>query len=179
MRVALGAFLVAPALLSAQAAPQAPKPGPEVQKLAVFAGNWTEAAEMKPSPMGPGGKMNATSTCEWFSGGFYLVCRSNGTTPQGPMQALGILGYSAERQKYTYYGIDNSGMPAEPAYGTVNGNTWTWEGQGTMGGASFKSRYTMTMASNDEYSWKWEMSMGDGPMTLMAEGTDKRVKAKT
>ena len=175
MKLVALALITAPALLSAQA-PQAPKPGPEHQKLAYFAGRWSESADMKPGPMGPGGTMTGTSSCEWFQGGFYLVCRSNGRSPSGPMQGLAILGYSPERQKYTYYGIDNSGMPAEPAYATVSGDTWNWEGEGTMGGKQVKSRYTIKQVSPDEYSWKWEMSVGGGPMALIAEGTDKKVK---
>ena len=83
MKLVALALITAPALLSAQA-PQAPKPGPEHQKLAYFAGRWSETADMKPGPMGPGGTMTGTSSCEWFQGGFYLVCRSNGRSPSGP-----------------------------------------------------------------------------------------------
>ena len=177
MRMVALAFLVAPSLLSAQAAQQVPKPGPEVQKLAMFAGRWTETGDMKASAMGPAGKMTTSSNCEWFSGGFYLVCKSTGTSPTGPGEGLGILGYSTERQKYTYYGIDNSGMPAEPAYGTVAGNTWTWEGGGKMGGQPFKSRYTITIVSPDESNYKFEMAAGGQPFAVMGEGTAKKVKA--
>ena len=174
MRMVALAFLVAPSLLSAQAAQQVPKPGPEVQKLAMFAGRWTSTGDMKPGPMGSGGKMTSTSNCEWFQGGFYIVCSSDGTTPGGPMKALGILGYNTERKKYTYYGIDNSGMPAEPAYATVTGDTWNWEGEGTMGGQLVKTRYTIKVVSPNEYTWKWEMSMAGQPFALVAEGTDKK-----
>lgn len=170
---ALFSLAVVPALLSAQA-PQAPKPGPEHQKLAMFAGKWTSTGDMKAGPMGPGGKMTSTTNCEWFQGGFYLVCRSDGTTPGGPMQGLGILGYNTERKKYTYYGIDNSGMPAEPAYASVTGDTWAWEGEGTMGGQLVKTRYTIKVVSPNEYTWKWEMSMAGQPFALVAEGTDKK-----
>ena len=56
----------------------APKPSAEHQKLAYFVGTWTSTGEMKPSPFGPGGKMTSTETCEWFDGGFAVVCRSQG-----------------------------------------------------------------------------------------------------
>jgi len=175
MKLAPLTLLLAPALLSAQA-PAQPKPGPEHQKLAVFVGRWTETGDMKASPMGPAGKMTSTANCEWFSGGFYLVCRSTGTSPAGPGQSLGILGYNSERKKYTYYGIDNSGMPAEPAYATVSGNVWTFEGEGTAGGQPFKSRYTITVVSPDEYTYKWEMAAGEQPFAVMAEGSAKKAK---
>jgi hypothetical protein len=174
----LAAVLVlgaAPAL-AAQAPPQAPKPGPEHQKLAYFAGRWTSAGDFKPGPMGPGGKMTSTTNCEWFEGGFFVVCRYDGRMPTGPMKGLGIMGYNPERKKYTYYSIDNSGMPPEPAYATITGDTWTWEGEGTMGGQVVKGRYIIKVVSPDEYTWRWEMSMGGQPFTLVAEGSDKRVK---
>lgn len=170
--------LLAAASLQAQAPPppQAPKPGPEHQKLAYFAGRWTTAGDMKPGPMGPGGKMTMTNNCEWFAGGFYLVCRAEGMTPGGEMRSMGILGYNPERKRYTYYGIDNSGMPAEPSYGEVAGDTWTWEGESQMGGQTVKGRYVIKQTSPDSYAWKWEMAMGAGPWTVVGEGTDTRVK---
>lgn len=169
------ALLVTPAL-RAQAPAQPPKPGPEREKLAYFAGRWNSVGEMKPGPMGPGGRMTATSICEWFSGGFYLVCRSDGRSPAGEMRGLGILGYSTERKRYTYYGIDNSGMAAEPAYGEVAGDTWNWEGESPMGGQTVKSHYVIKQVSADTYTWKWEISVAGGAWTLLGEGTDTRVK---
>ena len=62
-------------------APAAPKPGPEHARLAYFVGKWKTEGEMKPGPMGPGGKMSGTDTCEWYDGHFSVVCRSEGTGP--------------------------------------------------------------------------------------------------
>jgi hypothetical protein len=165
----------APALV-AQPPAAAPQPGPEVKQLEYFAGRWTSTGDFKPGPMGPGGKMTATSSCEWFTGGFYLVCRAEGTMPTGPNKSLAIMGYNPERKHYTYYAIDNSGMPPEPVRGTLTGDTWVWEGEGTMGGQPIKGRYTIKTVSPDEYSWTWEMQMGNGPWTMVAEGRDKKVK---
>ena len=162
--------------LRAQAPAAAPKPGPEHQKLAYFAGRWSEVGDVKPGPMGPGGTMTTTSTCEWFAGGFYLVCRSEGKTPSGETRGLGIIGYSADRKRYTYYGIDNSGMGGDPSYGELTGDTWTWEGESLMGGKPVKGRYTIKQVSPDSYTWKSEISVGGGPWTQMAEGTDTRLK---
>src|SRR5688572_14212452 len=104
-----------------------PKPGPEHQKLAYFIGRWTSDGEMKPGPMGPGGKVTGTGSCEWFTGGFHLVCRSKGRGPMGEMDHMYFLGYDVERKRYTYLGIDNMGS-GEPAYGQLAGDTWSWEG---------------------------------------------------
>ena len=130
--------LLATAALRAQAPAAAPKPGPEHQKLAYFAGHWNEVGVMKPGPMGPGGQLTSTSTCEWFAGGFSIVCRSDGKGPTGETHGLGILGYSTERKRYTYYGVDNSGMGGDLSYGDLAGDTWTWEGESLMGGKPVK-----------------------------------------
>ena len=104
---------------------------------------------MKPGPMGPGGQMTSTSTCEWFAGAFSLVCRSEGKGPTGEMHGLEILGYSTERKRYTYYGVDNSGMGGDLSYGDLTGDTWTWEGESLMGGKPVKGHYTIKQVSPD------------------------------
>src|SRR6185369_10853252 len=66
------------AQFAAAQAPPAPKPGPENERLGFFVGKWTGTGEMKPGPMGPGGKMTTTDDCEWFEGHFSVVCHSAG-----------------------------------------------------------------------------------------------------
>ena len=175
MRIVALTLLAAPALLGAQA--QTPQPGPEVKQLQVFAGRWTSTGEMKPGPMGPGGPVTGSSTCEWFSGGFWLVCRSEGRGPTGMMHSMAILGYNPEIKRYTYYGIDNSGMPGGISYtnGPV-GDSWAWEGESMMGGQTIKGRYTTKRVSADEYTWTYEAQMGTGPWMTMGTGTEKRAK---
>ena len=106
MRRAISAIVVilmsSAAGLVAQAPPQ--KPGPEHRKLEYFVGKWTSTGEMKPSPMGPGGKISMSDTCEWFQGGFAVVCHGQGTGPTGPSKNIGIMGYSTDQKKYTYLG---------------------------------------------------------------------------
>lgn len=79
---------------AAQAPAGPPKPGPEHKKLQYFAGKWTMQGELKASPFGPGGKTTATDNCEWFAGGFHLVCKSDGKGPTGEMKGLAVLGYN-------------------------------------------------------------------------------------
>ncbi|MGH7530348.1 MAG: DUF1579 family protein [Gemmatimonadales bacterium] len=175
-RTVTAALVLAGAPALAAQAPPAPQPGPEHQQLAYFAGRWNSTGEFQPGPMGPGGRMTVRNNCERFPGGFFIVCRSEGTTPMGPSHGLGILGYDPERKHYTYYAIDNSGMPPEPIRGTLSGDTWVWEGEGTMGGQQIKGRYTMKVVSPDEYTWTWELQMPGQPWTTIARGTDTRVK---
>mgnify|MGYP002336517997 CR=1 FL=1 len=76
------------------------RPRPEHKRLGFYVGKWTVEGELKPGPMGPGGKFTSTDTCEWFDGGFAVVCRSEGRMPAGPARSIGILGYSAEEKVF-------------------------------------------------------------------------------
>src|SRR5688572_18950405 len=99
LAVSMGISVASVQFVAAQA-PQAPKPGPEQERLGYFVGKWTVEGEMKPGPMGPGGKFTASDNCEWFEGRFSVVCRSEGKMPMGPSKSLGILGYSTEEKVY-------------------------------------------------------------------------------
>lgn len=152
-----------------------PKPGPEHKKLDYFAGKWTFEGEMKPSPMGPGGKMTGSDTCEWFAGGFHLTCRSDGKGPMGEMKGLGFLGYSADDKAYTYSGINNIG-DSDSAKATLTGDTWSWTGESKMGGKPVKGNYIIKQLSPDSYSFHYEMSVDGAPFATVMEGKYNRVK---
>jgi hypothetical protein len=162
--------------LAAQAPPAAPKPGPEHQRLGYFVGKWTVEGEMKASPMGPGGKVTSTDTCEWFEGHFAVVCHSNGKTPMGVSKSVGIMSYSPEEKVYTYYGVDNSNMTmASVPRGTVQGKTWTYTDESMMGGKKVKSRVTLKELSPTAYTFTMELQGPDGKWAPMMESKSTKV----
>jgi Protein of unknown function (DUF1579) len=167
--------LAGPQLVAAQA-PEAPKPGPEHERLAYFVGKWNAEGEVKPGPMGPGGAIKASDTCEWFEGRFSVVCHSEGSGPTGPSKSIGILSYNPEQKVYTYYGVDNSGMTmASVPKGTVKGDTWTYTDQGTMGGKKYKSRVTIKELSPTSYTFRMEMQGPDGKWAPLMESKNTKV----
>jgi len=151
------------------AQPQAPKPGPEHNALGYFVGAWKSEGEMKPGPLGPGGKTTGTDSCEWFKGSFQVVCRGEGTGPMGPMTSLGVLAYSAGDKAYTYYGIDSMGT-TELAHGQKKDNTWTYTATTTIEGKQFQSRYTIVETSPTTYTFKWETSSDKKTWSVLMEG---------
>lgn len=168
--------LAAAPAAAAQAAPPQ-KPSPEHQRLGFFVGRWKAEGEVKPGPMGPGGKITGTDTCEWFEGRFSVICRSEGQGPSGPSRSLGILGYSPEEKVYTYYGVDNSAMTMSTVpKGTVQGKTWTYTDQGTMGGQAFKSRVTIEEESPTAYTFRMEMQGPDGKWIEMMRSRNTKVQ---
>jgi hypothetical protein len=146
-----------------------PKPGPEVQKLSYFVGNWTGQGEMKENPYGmPAGKFTSSDKCEWFPGGYQVVCHGTGKGPMGTMHGLGIISYNSEEKTYTYYGVDNMGM-ASLSKGKVDGNTWVFTAEEKMGGKTFHGRYTMD-TSPDSYTYKYETSPDGQTWSTMMDG---------
>jgi hypothetical protein len=155
-----------------------PKPGPEVKKLGYFVGSWKTDADIKENAMGmPAGKMTETAKCEWFHGGFSVVCHSTSSGPMGNMHALGILGYSGEEKKYTYYGVDNSGH-SEMAMGTNDGNNWTYTAEEKMGGKTIHGRYTITEVSPTSYTFKYETSEDGQTWNAVMEGKSSKTLSK-
>lgn len=180
--VALAAFVaVVLAGLGVAAATQAPpasKPGPEHQRLAHFVGNWTAEGKIEPGPMGPGGKMTSTETCEWFDGRFAVICRAEGTGPMGPNKSIGILTYSPEEKVYTYYGVDNSSMAMTSIpKGTVQGDTWTFHDESMMGGQKIKYRVTIKELSPNEHTFRMEMQGPDGKWVPVMESKATKTKS--
>ena len=127
--------------------------------------------------MGPGGKITTTDDCQWFEGKFSVICRTEGTTPNGPTRSIGILGYSSEEKVYTYYGVDNSGMTMSSVpKGTIQGDTWTYTDESTMGGQKVKSRVTIKEVSPKSYTFRMEFQGPDGKWVPAMESTNTKVQ---
>ena len=159
---------------------QAPamKPGVEHKRLAYFAGQWNYVGEAKASPLGPAGKMNMAETCDWFAGGFHLVCRSKGTGPKGPVTTQGTMSYDPARKAYTYYALSSQGDNIF-VRGSVDGKVWTWLDETTIEGKPVKIRATVTEETPTSYSFKLEVGMGSAPMMVIEEGKSTKAKAGT
>jgi hypothetical protein len=183
MRKALQLFAAASMLAicqtaaTAQAPTAPPKPSAEHQRLAYFVGKWTSVGEVKASPMGPAGKFTTTDTCEWFEGGFAVVCRGEGKSPMGPMKNLGLMSYSPEAKVYTYYAVDNSGMTmASVAKGTVKGDTWTYTDESVMGGQTIKMQIVLKEVSPTEYAFSMAILGPDGKPVPLMEAKSTKMK---
>jgi hypothetical protein len=166
--------LAIPSLAFGQAQP--PKPGPEVQKLAYYVGTWKTEGEVKVgSPLNPAGKFSGTDTCEWFAGGFQIVCRGEDTGPLGKRATLDIAAYDAEAKVYIDYFISSFGEN-DSGKMTLTGNTWTALWDGKASGKPAKFRYTEVQESSTSYTFKVENSVAGGPWTVIEEGKSSKVK---
>jgi hypothetical protein len=164
----VGLLFVLPIAASAQ--PPMSKPATELQKLAYLAGKWEGDSATKPGGPMPAGKVHTTQSCEWFPGGFFMVCRSKYTGGMGTIEDMSELGYDAASKTYTYHSINNLGED-ETATGTVTGDTWTWSFEAQIGPRKVPARYVSTLTSPTSYTSKVQSRGDDGAWTTFLEGS--------
>jgi hypothetical protein len=153
-----------------------PKPGPELKKLDYFVGHWTAEGDVKPGPMGPGGKFSMDEHSEWMDGGYFVVIHSKYSgagMPSGTSTAY--MGYDTQEKVYTYDAFDSMGE-ATHSKGTVDGDNWVWTNDMKMGPQTMKARFSMKMMPPNAYSYKFEVSPDGTNWTLFMEGKDTRAK---
>jgi hypothetical protein len=158
----------------ALAQPPARKPGEEEKRIGFFAGTWAFEGESKGS-MGPAGKTSGRENCEWFPGGFHLVCRGEGTGPMGTAKSQSIMGYDPNEKTYTFF-MNSSMGEGFFVRGNLAGKVWTWNSENKMEGKVMKARVTITEESPTGYSFKMETSVDGGPWTLAEEAKARKVK---
>ena len=157
---------------------QQSKPGLEVQRLAYYLGTWRGEGETKGGPFGPAGKLSSTMTCDWFAGGFHLVCRGEERGPTGKRTFLNILTYDEKAKAYTEYGISSLGESEYSTGGSIVGNKRTFVKDLDSGveGKHTKLTYTEVQVSPTLYTYQAEASINGGPSTVIAEGKITKVR---
>src|SRR5882672_6790875 len=102
-----------------------PPPAPELKKLDYFSGSWTMDGDVKPGPMGPGGKSTGTAKYEWMDGNYFLMAHSIFSGVMGEGKETSYMGYDSGKKAYTYDAFNSMGMH-EVATGTLDGDSWIW-----------------------------------------------------
>lgn len=159
-----------------QEAASLPRPGPEIQKLAYYLGTWKGEGEAKPGPFGAAGKLSSMTTCDWFDGGFQLVCHGEENGPSGKRSFLNIRGYDQKSASYVEYGISSLGDGEYATGGTIEGNKKTFVVDIDAGDKPAKVRYVEEMLSSTLFTYRAEVSVDGGPWEMIAEGKVSKIR---
>ncbi len=159
--------------LSARAQTDTSKPAPELSKLNYFAGVWSAEGEIKEGPMGPGGRFTGTNKVQWMDGGYFLVTQSDFNGAMGKGTETAYMGYDGEDKTYTYDSFNSMGE-ADHAKGKLDGDTWTWLSESTIGSQTMKGRLTMKVVSPKAYTFKFELSPDGANWKTLLEGKDTK-----
>ncbi|SPF39675.1 exported hypothetical protein [Candidatus Sulfotelmatobacter kueseliae] len=144
----------------AQQPNQPPKPGPEQQKLQLWAGEWTYEGERQTTFLGPGEKFTGKMTARSISNGFGLESVSNQQSPSGEKQTVEIDTYDPVTKSYPDTNVSSDGSFFQGSF-TVSGSLATWEGISVVNGQRYKNRGTSTVASDGmSYIDRGEISVG-------------------
>jgi len=140
--------------VSTQLVAQAPQPGPEAKKLAVWVGAWQYEGEAQATPIGPAAKVSGRQTGRLVMNGFALDWNGEEKGAFGGVKWGEMDVYDASSKSYPYLGYQDDGTTWSGAY-VVSGNTWKGTGTITSKGVSYKARAEGS-PSADGKSWTWK-----------------------
>ncbi len=156
-RVVLVGSLLAlgiPTLLAAQA----PQPGPEAGKLAVWVGAWQYEGEAQATPMGPAAKVSGRQTGRLVMNGFALEWTGEEKGPFGGVQFGEMDVYDAAAKNYPFFGYQNDGT-LWSGTAVMSGSAWKFGGTMTSKGTTYKYRLHGSFSADGKtWTWKSEIS---------------------
>ena len=115
-------------------APQtdAPRPSPELQRLAPLLGTWTTQDHTQDTILGPGVPATSTETFSWLDGGYFLVSTYETVFGNEPAQrGVNYWGYDDEAKRFRIIFFSNNGPFTEDGNryaGVASGDALTFEG---------------------------------------------------
>lgn len=166
IRLAVGVLALL-ASVAAVRAQEAPKPGPEHEKMKALVGDWDATIKMM------GGESKGTVNYKLDFGGFYLVEQFKGEFGGMKFEGRGQSGYCPIKKKHFTIWIDNMSPSPLLMLGDFDkdGKTLTQQGEGPgMDGKPAKFKSVSTMTDNDTIEFK---------MYLVADGKDNEMMAIT
>ncbi|MBS1784273.1 MAG: DUF1579 family protein [Acidobacteria bacterium] len=154
---------------------EAPKPGPEMDRLKVLVGSF-KVDEHFSGPGAPSVVGAGFSRVSEGPGGFTLLINySTLSGPQHGMKGHGVMGWDAGSGTYKQVWVDSMGPMIEVATGNWEGDSFVLKSSGTMNGKPYQSRTTISAITADGFTVTGEMSMDGGPMQKVIELNHHRI----
>lgn len=152
-----------------------PKPGPEHEKLAAFAGKWKGEMSTFETPFGPAGKATDGYEGRLVHGGFHVEIRGKGRSPIGGLSWTEIYYFDPVKKSYGNFYFDTLGEVGV-AEGTNDGNTWTFTWDQPAKDKIYKAKSVITFASDGKSStYEWAYSEDGTSWKPWLTGKAKRV----
>lgn len=153
------------------------RPGPEWRRLAFLVGAWEEKVTY---PGETPEQRNEGGSGRWFARpmmGRFLQFNYEGTGPQGPYRAFGVLTYDREAQSYRMLWFDDSGGVGDYRGNFADENTLSLEHRGRVDGRDFRERITYTRVSPTEIHTKIEQAWDAGEYRVFLDAQAARTGA--
>jgi Protein of unknown function (DUF1579) len=164
---------------SAAAAPQMPKPSPEMEKLSkLLVGTWRTTEKMEPMPefgMPNGGSGTGSEVVKAGPGGFSVVVDYKSRGPMGAFAGHGVTFWDAKEQAYKSFWIDSMGAQGEITTGKWEGNDLVFTGESEMQGKKYKTLQKFTDITPTSFTFKLASAEEGSPMKEGMTITYKKV----
>jgi Protein of unknown function (DUF1579) len=156
--------IFAPTLLAvvASAAP-APRPAPELQKLAFLVGDWVHEETMYPGPLGPGGPRKGRSKGQWLLGDHYLyVNYVSRNAANETLEARGLLGWDPDKKAYRMDWYDSMGMAVHYTGDFTPEGTLVFNAEYVLQGKPVKEQFSIQKPEGGKVVFTSSMPGPDG-----------------
>jgi hypothetical protein len=166
---------------SAAMAQEAPKPAPEMSKLAWFAGTWSCTGDSPAGPFGPAHKTQSTITLKRDLDGFWydgMMTEMKTASNPHPVKGMLHLGYDSASKQYVQVWVDNTGSWSTEMSPGWEGDTITFTGDQVVMGKKGSAKDTITKKGNNQFTHKFELTMDEQTSTIVDETCKKAGGAK-
>ena len=139
-----------------EAAPEAPKPGPEHEALEYFAGKWEGKTGWR---MNAGDALMEGTVSEETRkalGGLWFIADTKGKSEMGEFEGHNVMGYDTYKKKYVGVWFDSMSTYVFPYEGTHDKASKTWTYAGTakdMQGKDLKVVLKTAIKDKDHYTF--------------------------
>jgi hypothetical protein len=151
--------------------------GPEGRRLAFLLGAWEEKVTYPGETREQGAK---EGTGRWFARPIlerYIQLNYQGTGPEGPYRAFGVLGFDRETQSYRLWWFDEQGGVGDYRGNFVDENTLSVEHSGKVEGRDFRERISYIRVSPAQIRTKIEQAWENGEYKVYMEAVASRTAA--
>ena len=110
--------------------------GPEHELLDVIIGKWINEGHTVASEDAPSTRVLTSDVYEWSTGGFFVLHTAYGRVGDLPGGGIEIIGHDAASGGYVSRFFDSRGNVSTHEL-SIEGDTWTWQGESTRCTAVF------------------------------------------
>jgi Protein of unknown function (DUF1579) len=137
-----------------------PHPGPEHARLEAFVGKWINQGETVAASDRPTAKILTSDVYEWIPGRFAVLHTAYGRIGDLDVGGVEILGYDADKAKYTSHFFDSQG------HVTINeliydDGKWIWSGERLRTTSEFRDggKLQRSLHEQSEDGVEWRLAM--------------------
>ena len=163
MLIIMGVAAIAADKPATTTAPQMAMGAPaEMKQLAVLAGSWDVAGQIKADPNGTWTDFKATCTFTSVLDGAVLQEDYKGDFQGMPFNGIGLFCYNREIKKWQTSWIDNMSATLSLYEGDYANGNLVCSGEDRMGGMVMHSRISMSNITDKKLDWLLENSLDGG-----------------